>query len=68
MPSSGPQAGQVISRPIGRYDFPNSNGPLLLAGIKNKLLTLPPDTVVYPGHGPTTSIGHEKRTNPYVGE
>jgi glyoxylase-like metal-dependent hydrolase (beta-lactamase superfamily II) len=60
--------GDVLFRgSIGRYDFPNSNGPLLLTGIKEKLLTLPPDTVVYPGHGPTTTIGHEKRTNPYVG-
>ncbi|HXG11912.1 MAG TPA: MBL fold metallo-hydrolase [Gemmataceae bacterium] len=59
--------GDVLFRgSIGRYDFPNSNGPLLLAGIRDKLLTLPPDTVVYPGHGPATTIGHEKRTNPFV--
>jgi glyoxylase-like metal-dependent hydrolase (beta-lactamase superfamily II) len=60
--------GDVLFRgSIGRYDFPNSNGPLLLAGIRDKLLTLPAETVVYPGHGPTTTIGHEKETNPFVG-
>jgi glyoxylase-like metal-dependent hydrolase (beta-lactamase superfamily II) len=53
---------------IGRYDFPGSDGQLLLEGIRNKLLTLPPDTVVYPGHGPTTTIKREKQTNPFVGE
>lgn len=61
--------GDVLFRgSIGRYDFPHSNGHLLLTGIKTKVLTLPSDTVVYPGHGPTTTIGHEKRTNPFVGE
>lgn len=61
--------GDVLFRgSIGRYDFPNSNGPLFFAGIREKVLTLPPDTVVYPGHGPVTTIGHEKRTNPFVGE
>lgn len=51
---------------IGRYDFPNANGPLLLQGIRDKLLTLPPDTIVYPGHGPETTIGQEKASNPYL--
>jgi hydroxyacylglutathione hydrolase len=61
--------GDVLFREsIGRHDFPNSDGPLLLEGIRTKLFTLPPDTVVYPGHGPTTTIGHEKRYNPFVGE
>lgn len=61
--------GDVLFRDsIGRYDFPNSNGPLLLEGIRTKLFALPPDTVVYPGHGPSTTIGYEKRSNPFVGE
>lgn len=51
---------------IGRCDFPNSNGPLLLQGIRQKLFTLPSDTIVYPGHGPTTTVGREKRSNPFV--
>lgn len=61
--------GDVLFRgSIGRYDFPNSDGRLLLEGIRGKLFALPADTVVYPGHGPTTTVGHEKRTNPFVGE
>jgi glyoxylase-like metal-dependent hydrolase (beta-lactamase superfamily II) len=61
--------GDVLFREgIGRYDFPGSNGRLLVDGIRRKLFTLPPDTVVYPGHGPVTTIGHEKRSNPFVGE
>lgn len=51
---------------IGRTDFPGCSGPLLLSGIREKLFTLPPDTLVYPGHGPTTTIGDEKRSNPFV--
>ncbi|MCS6977536.1 MAG: MBL fold metallo-hydrolase [Gemmatales bacterium] len=51
---------------VGRYDFPGSDGRLLAHGIRTKLYTLPDDAIVYPGHGPTTTIGHEKRTNPFV--
>jgi glyoxylase-like metal-dependent hydrolase (beta-lactamase superfamily II) len=51
---------------IGRFDFPGSDGRLLMQGIRRKLYSLPDDTVVYPGHGPDTTIGHEKRTNPFV--
>jgi glyoxylase-like metal-dependent hydrolase (beta-lactamase superfamily II) len=59
--------GDVLFRgSIGRYDFPGSNGRLLIEGIRTKLFTLPPDTVVYPGHGPTTTIDYEMRTNPFV--
>lgn len=59
--------GDVLFRGgIGRYDFPGGNGRLLLDGIRRKLYTLPSDTVVYPGHGAVTTIGHEKRTNPFV--
>lgn len=61
--------GDVLFREgIGRYDFPNSNGPLLFEGIRSKLLPFPADTIIYPGHGPTTTIGHEKRHNPFVGD
>jgi hydroxyacylglutathione hydrolase len=59
--------GDVLFREsIGRYDFPNGNGRLLLEGIRTKLFALPPDTLVYPGHGPVTTIEHEKRYNPFV--
>jgi glyoxylase-like metal-dependent hydrolase (beta-lactamase superfamily II) len=61
--------GDVLFRGgIGRYDFPGGNGPLLLEGIRRKLFTLPSDTVVYPGHGPVTTVGHEMRTNPFLSE
>ena len=51
---------------IGRFDFPRGNYEQLISGIKNKLLTLPEETVVFPGHGPTTTIGREKVSNPYL--
>ena len=59
--------GDVLFRgSIGRYDFPGSDGEQLMDGIRRKLYVLPTETVVYPGHGPVTTVGHEKRTNPYV--
>ena len=51
---------------IGRFDFPRGNFEQLISGIKQKLLTLPEETVVFPGHGPTTTIGREKMSNPYL--
>jgi glyoxylase-like metal-dependent hydrolase (beta-lactamase superfamily II) len=51
---------------IGRTDFPHGDHDLLLQGIQDQLFGLPDDTVVFPGHGPVTSIGIEKQTNPYV--
>ncbi|NVK49301.1 MAG: MBL fold metallo-hydrolase [Cyclobacteriaceae bacterium] len=53
---------------IGRTDLPGGNHDLLLKKIKSELFTLPDETVVYPGHGPTTSIGFEKENNPFVGK
>jgi len=52
---------------VGRTDFPGGNMGLLVAGIKDKILSLPDETLVYPGHGVQTSVGAEKRMNPYVG-
>jgi hydroxyacylglutathione hydrolase len=51
---------------VGRTDFPNGNTKQLIEGIKNKLLTLPEETIVYPGHGPETTIGQEKADNPFL--
>jgi hydroxyacylglutathione hydrolase len=51
---------------IGRTDFPGGSLEQLLSGIRTKLWPLPDDTVVYPGHGPETTIGEEKRTNPFL--
>jgi glyoxylase-like metal-dependent hydrolase (beta-lactamase superfamily II) len=53
---------------IGRYDVPLAHGPTLLRSIREQLFTLPDDYTVYPGHGPATTIGEERRTNPFVGE
>ncbi|MFV1965161.1 MAG: MBL fold metallo-hydrolase [Pirellulaceae bacterium] len=51
---------------IGRTDFPDGDTDLLLSSIRSKLYTLPDDTLVLPGHGPSTTIGDEKRSNPFV--
>ncbi|WP_020473244.1 MBL fold metallo-hydrolase [Zavarzinella formosa] len=59
--------GDVLFRgSIGRTDFPGGSFEQLAVSIRNKLYTLPAETVVYPGHGPTTKIGHERRTNRFV--
>ena len=51
---------------IGRTDFPGGDTEQLLTGIRTKLLTLPPQTVVYPGHGPSSTIGDERDNNPFL--
>ncbi len=51
---------------VGRFDFPGSDGPTLERSIREKLYRLPEETVIYPGHGPTSTIGKEKRSNPFV--
>ena len=53
---------------IGRTDFPDGSLSDLLSGIREKLFCLPDDTLVYPGHGSHTTIGEERRHNPYCGE
>jgi hydroxyacylglutathione hydrolase len=60
-------AGDVLFfESIGRTDLPGGNHELLLQSIRNQLFTLPPVTVVYPGHGPTTTIRHEMEENPFL--
>ena len=51
---------------VGRTDLPGGNSGLLLASIRTQLLSLPDETVVYPGHGPETTIGRERATNPFL--
>ena len=51
---------------IGRFDFPGASGSQLLDSIHSKLMTLPDDTIVYPGHGPKTTIGDERHNNPFL--
>lgn len=51
---------------VGRTDFPGCSMEQLAESIRGKLYTLPEETKVYPGHGPTTTVGREKKTNPFV--
>ncbi|WP_194165302.1 MBL fold metallo-hydrolase [Deinococcus terrestris] len=51
---------------IGRTDLPGGNHTQLLDGIARELLSLPDDVAVYPGHGPATTVGAERRTNPFL--
>jgi len=51
---------------IGRSDFANSDGRGLIDGIKTRLLSQPDDMIVYSGHGPATTIGRERRMNPFL--
>ncbi len=60
-------AGDVLfAGSIGRTDLPGGDLETLLRGIRRELLTLPDETVVYPGHGPATSIGAERASNPFL--
>ena len=52
---------------VGRTDLAYGDGPLLIQGIKAKLFDLPDSTEVWPGHGPLTTIGRERASNPFVG-
>jgi len=51
---------------IGRTDLPGGDLPTLMRSIRTEVLTLPDETVLYNGHGPETTVGHEKRSNPFV--
>ena len=53
---------------VGRTDFEGGDWEQLMESIKTRLLTLPDDTVVLPGHGPQSTIGAERQWNPFVGE
>lgn len=56
----------LFKESIGRTDLYKGDFELLEKSIKTKLFTLPDETRVYPGHGPSTTIGHEKKSNPFV--
>jgi glyoxylase-like metal-dependent hydrolase (beta-lactamase superfamily II) len=56
----------LFRRGVGRTDLPGGSWDALVASIQGKLFQLPPDTVVYPGHGPITTIAEEMRENPFV--
>jgi glyoxylase-like metal-dependent hydrolase (beta-lactamase superfamily II) len=53
---------------IGRTDFPRGDHATLLASIRNKLWPLGDDVGFVPGHGPTSTFGYERRTNPFVAD
>lgn len=55
----------LFYRSIGRTDLPGGNADILLKSIHQKLFQLPDEVVVYPGHGPTTTLGEEKVSNPF---
>lgn len=60
-------AGDVLFREsVGRTDLPGGNPDILAHSIKTQLYTLPDETIVYPGHGIPTTIGHEKHHNPFI--
>lgn len=56
----------LFKESIGRTDLPGGNFETLIKSIKQELLTLPENTEVYSGHGPSTQIGHEKKHNPFL--
>ena len=67
--ASGPVAisGDVIfAGSIGRTDLPGGDYRVLMESIRTRVLTLPPETRLYPGHGPETTVGHERVTNPFL--
>lgn len=56
----------LFSGSIGRTDFPNGSYDSIIRSIKEKLMILPDDTLVYPGHGPSTTIGEQRENNPFL--
>lgn len=56
----------LFKESIGRTDLPGGNFEVLIKSIKEQLFVLPDDVVVYPGHGEPTTIGHEKKFNPFL--
>ena len=58
----------LFAESVGRTDFPTGSMSTLVRSIKEKLFTLPEETTAYPGHGDSTTIGHEKRYNPFCAE
>lgn len=57
----------LFAESVGRTDFPTGSMSTLVRSIKEKLFVLPDDTRVYPGHGDSTTIGYEKKNNPFCG-
>jgi glyoxylase-like metal-dependent hydrolase (beta-lactamase superfamily II) len=56
----------IFAGGVGRTDLPGGSQQLLLQTIREKILTLEDDRILHPGHGPETTVGHERRTNPFL--
>lgn len=55
----------IFEGSIGRTDLPGGDHRTLIESVESKIFTLPPETEIYPGHGPSTTVGQEKMTNPF---
>lgn len=55
----------IFEESVGRTDFPTGSSSTLVRSIKDKIFTLPDETVLYPGHGDSTTVEHEKKYNPF---
>lgn len=58
----------LFYRSVGRTDFPGSSEQVLAQSVRKKIFTLPEETIVYPGHGPETTVGSERLNNPFFTE
>jgi len=58
----------IFYRSVGRTDFPGSSERELMRSVRTKIFTLPEDTVIYPGHGPETTVRQERLNNPFFTE
>ncbi len=56
----------IFMESVGRTDFPTGNARELMDSVRNKVLSLPPDVMIYPGHGPETDVAYEMANNPYA--
>jgi glyoxylase-like metal-dependent hydrolase (beta-lactamase superfamily II) len=56
----------IFQEGIGRHDFADSDPSIQIPMIRSKILTLPDDTIIYPGHGNSTTVGAERQHNPYL--
>jgi len=55
----------IFAGSIGRTDLPKGDYQTLINSVETKIFTLPDETIIYPGHGPETTVGMEKATNPF---
>ncbi len=57
----------IFLESVGRTDFPTGSGEKLVSSVRDRIFTLPDEVLLYPGHGESTTVEHEKKYNPYVG-